>query len=92
MTSTKLINGSATQLVTYLGWLVAVCLAFMLLWIGQLFFASQAEKTILLQEQELTRATIRSLQNQLEAERILSNHQRHLAEQEIKEIKQKLQD
>ncbi len=64
----------------------------MLLWIGQLFFASQAEKTILLQEQELTRATIRSLQNQLEAERILSNHQRHLAEQEIKEIKQKLQD
>ena len=61
--SIKSVSGSPTKLVFYLGWLVAFCLALMLLWVVGLYLTVKTERTVLLQQQELSNATLRSMKN-----------------------------
>lgn len=76
----------------YLGWAAAACFAFVALWAGRLYYNAQAENELLQQQQRIVDATLRSIQNQSEAELILTSHELDTAKRQIAELNLQLQD
>jgi|UniRef100_UPI00404930FE hypothetical protein len=71
------------QYTAYLGWIIAAIGALAALWMGRLYSTEQAQNTILQQQQMLADLTLKGLQNQLEAERILSKYQLESVKREL---------
>lgn len=84
-------RSSSSVATTWLGWAVAACVAVIALWFGQLYFTAHTENSLLRQEQALAATALRSSQNQLEAERILSQRQFDDAARRVRQLEQHLQ-
>ena len=59
----------------WVAWAAAACLAIMCAWVGQLYVGSRFEAATLRDQQAVADFQLRSARNQLEAERIIANHQ-----------------
>ena len=59
----------------WLGWAAAACLAVACAWLGQLYLGSRYETATLRDQQALAEFQLRSARNQLEAERLIADHQ-----------------
>lgn len=60
---------------TILPWAAAACFALVSAWTGQLYLSSRSEASLLRDTQSLTELSLKSAQNQIEAERILNRRQ-----------------
>jgi anti-sigma-K factor RskA len=59
----------------WLGWAAAACFAVVCAWLGQLYLGSRYEAATLRDQQALADFQLRSARNQLEAERLIADHQ-----------------
>lgn len=59
----------------WLGWAAAACLAVTCAWLGQLYLGSRFEAATLRDRQTLAEFQLRTARNQIEAERLIANHQ-----------------
>ena len=59
----------------WLPWIVAVALAVGCAWLGQLYLVTRAQNALLSDQQTLADFERRTVQNQLEAERIIARHE-----------------
>lgn len=70
----------------------AAAFALSTVWLAQLNFITRTENSLLMDQQALADATLQSLRNQLEAERLLANHERRGAETRIAAFTQQMQE
>lgn len=70
----------------------AAAFAFSTIWLAQLNFITRAENSLLVEQQALADATLQSLRNQLEAERLLASHERQGAATRIAALTQQMQE
>lgn len=70
----------------------AAALALVAAWVVQLYFVSLSESSLLREQQALGEATLRSVRNQLEAERLLANRQLQDATQAIAALERQLRE
>ena len=70
----------------------AAAFALSTVWLAQLNFISRTENTLLLEQQTLADATLQSLRNQLEAERLLASYERQGAVTRIAALTQQMQE
>jgi anti-sigma-K factor RskA len=75
---------------TVLPWVVAACFALSAAWLGQLYLATRAETQLLRDGNALVEISLKSTQQQLEAERILSRRQIADGEQRVAETREQL--
>jgi anti-sigma-K factor RskA len=59
----------------WMAWAAAACLAIACAWLGQLYIGSRFEAATLRDQQAVAEFKLRSVHNQLEAERIIATHQ-----------------
>jgi anti-sigma-K factor RskA len=70
----------------------AAAFALSTIWLAQLNFITRAENSLLVEQQALADATLQSLRNQLEAERLLASHERQGAATRIAALTQQMQE
>jgi anti-sigma-K factor RskA len=68
-------QNSKPSLSAWSGWLAAACLALAALWLGQNYFSARKANQSLRDQQTLADLTLRSAQNQLEAERLIAKRE-----------------
>jgi anti-sigma-K factor RskA len=73
-----------------LPWAAAACLAFMCAWLGQRYVSARSEVTALRQRQELAEINLKSTEQQLEAERILTQRRLQDSQQAMAALTQEL--
>lgn len=73
--SEKIIRPSATLFRSVIPWAIAACFALSAAWLGQLYLAARANASLLRDGRTMAELSLKSTQQQLEAERILSRRQ-----------------
>ena len=77
---------------TFLPWAVAACFALSAAWLGQLYVTSRSEAALLESRRSVAELALKSTQQQLEAERILTRRRLADTEQQIASASQQLAD
>jgi len=75
-----------------LAWSAAASFAISALWLGQLYTTARTENSLLIQQQALAEVSVQSAKNQLEADRILLEHQLQDAEVRLANLNQELKE
>ncbi|MEO7414572.1 MAG: anti-sigma factor [Opitutaceae bacterium] len=77
---------------SWISWAAAACFALVAVGAGQLYFTSRSEAESLRNQQTLADTALKSIQNQLEAERIVSRQQVTMLNQQMTDSTQQLAD
>lgn len=75
---------------TWLPWAAAACLALSTAWLGQLYYASRSETSLLRDQQALADVELKSARNQIEAERIIAKQEASTGTAQLAATEEKL--